>query len=100
MVPEGSFRDDYQKEFTSEDIRFTCKGNCIYATILNWPEDGEIHIKSLGRDYKLLGAPILDIELLGTDIHPDFSRNDTLDISCGTDFKSGDMPAVLKITIE
>lgn len=100
VVPEGSFRDDYKKEFTSEDMRFTCKGNHIYATVLNWPEDGEIHIKSLGRDYKLLGAPIVDIELLGTDLHPRFFRNDTLDISCGTDFNPGDMPAVLKITIE
>ena len=99
-IPEGSFRDDYKKEFTSEDMRFTCKGNHIYAIVLHWPEDGELHIRSLGRDYKLLGAPVIDIELLGTALHPRFFRNDRLDISCGTAFQPGDMPAVLKITIE
>lgn len=100
VVPEGHFTDTYDKNFTSEDIRFTSKGNHIYAIVLHWPEDGEIHIKSLGNDMKLLKSSICDVELLGTDLHPRFFRNETLDISCGRIIEPGDMPVVLKITIE
>jgi len=83
VVPEGHFTDTYDKHFTSEDIRFTSKSNHIYATVLHWPEDGEIHIKSLGNDMKLLKSTIRDIEILGTDLHPSYARNKELDISCG-----------------
>ena len=34
--------------FTSEDIRFSIKGNVIYAACLGWPENGAT-IKSLGK---------------------------------------------------
>lgn len=99
-VPEGHFTDTYSKNFTSEDIRFTSKGNHIYAIVLHWPQNGEIHIRSLGNDQRLLKSSIRDVELLGTDLHPSFSRNETLDISCGNVLDAGDMPVVLKITIE
>lgn len=49
---------------------------------------------------KLLKSSIKDIEILGTDLHPSYSRNKTLDISCGKVIEPGDMPVVLKITIE
>lgn len=100
VVPEGHFTDTYEKKFTSEDIRFTSKGNHIYAIILHWPEDGEIQIKSLGNDMELLGSTICDVELLGTDLHPNFERRESLYISCGHAIEPGDMPVVLKITIE
>lgn len=100
VVPEGHFTDTYEKNFTSEDIRFTSKGNHIYAIVLHWPEDGEIHIRSLGNDMKLLKSSICDVELLGTDLHPRFFRNEAFDISCGRIIEPGDMPVVLKITIE
>ena len=35
VVPEGHFTDTYEKKFTSEDIRFTSRGNHIYATVLH-----------------------------------------------------------------
>ena len=100
VIPEGHFTDTYEKNFTSEDIRFTSKGNHIYAIVLHWPEDGEIHIRSLGNDMKLLKSSICDVELLGTNLHPRFFRNEALDISCGRIIEPGDMPVVLKITIE
>ena len=49
---------------------------------------------------KLLKSSICDVELLGTDLHPRFFRNEALDISCGRIIEPGDMPVVLKITIE
>ena len=50
---------------------------------------------------KLLKSTIRDIEILGTDLHPSYVRNKELDISCGRGaVDAGDMPVVLKITIE
>jgi alpha-L-fucosidase len=52
--------------FTAQDIRFTKKGNHLYATALAWPADGKLLIKSLGKT----SAPELkvkQIELLGGD---------------------------------
>ncbi len=100
VVPEGSFSDTYEKSFTHEDIRFTCKGNHIYAIVLKWPEDGNIHIRSLGSDMKLLKSSITDVELLGTGLHPNFERFTNLEIRCGAGIDAGDMPMVLKITVE
>ena len=100
VVPEGSFSDTYEKNFTHEDIRFTCKGNHIYAIVLKWPEDGNIHIRSLGSDMKLLKSSITDVELLGTGLHPNFERFTNLEIRCGAGIDAGDMPMVLKITVE
>lgn len=100
--PEGHFTDTYEKNYTVEDLRFTAKGDRIYTFVLKWPEDGMVRINALGRsDMKYLNSSILDIELLGTDLHPGwFIENGCLEISCGKEFNPGDMPAVLKITIE
>ena len=101
VIAQGPYTDTYDKHFTSEDIRFTSKSNHIYATVLHWPEDGEIHIKALGNDMKLLKSTIRDIEILGTDLRPAFARNKELDISCGRGgIEAGDMPVVLKIKVE
>lgn len=47
QIPEGQFTDNEEKPFTKEDIRFTVKGSHLYATVLNYPPDGAVTIKSL-----------------------------------------------------
>ncbi len=100
VVPEGHFTDTYKKNFTPADIRFTSRANYIYAIVLRWPENGEIHVKSLGKDGRYLKSTIRDVQILGTDRHPSFSRGEVLDISCGGGIDAGEMPVVLKITVE
>ncbi len=50
QVADGSTTNDAEhrrKDFTAEDIRFTTRGNIVYATILAWPGDGaKITIRS------------------------------------------------------
>lgn len=50
--------------FIAEDIRFTTKGDTLYAIVMGAPES-DVHIKSLGTESKLLCEPITDISLLG-----------------------------------
>jgi len=46
---------DWRKQFTAEDIRFTTKGDTLYAIALAWPEDGKLTVHALakGADLKI-----------------------------------------------
>jgi len=59
----GSFSEDKLKPFVADDIRFTHKGEALYAILLDWPQ-GETAIESLGG-HLLPGAVIERVELLG-----------------------------------
>jgi alpha-L-fucosidase len=67
-LASGSFAEDKLKgmTFTPEDIRFTTKGDAIYAIFMAWPER-EAKIKSLGRNSKNAPARIADVRLSGED---------------------------------
>jgi alpha-L-fucosidase len=61
--PEGMLNEDQAKPFTAEDIRFTRKGDALYAIFMEWPER-ESAIASLGLR-ALPDAVIEKVELLG-----------------------------------
>jgi alpha-L-fucosidase len=60
---EGMLNEDQAKPFTAEDIRFTRKGDVLYAILLDWPER-EVAIRSLGGQAFADGI-IERVELLG-----------------------------------
>ena len=64
-VTSGGFTDKAAKSFTARDIRFTRKGDTVYAAILAKPENGVATIKSLGTDLRLYRHTIGRVELLG-----------------------------------
>ena len=41
---------DWRQTFTSQDIRFTTKGETLYAIALDWPKDGKLTVRSLAKD--------------------------------------------------
>jgi alpha-L-fucosidase len=59
--PEGMLNEQDAKPFTAEDIRFTRKGDALYAIFLDWPS-GESAIRSLRTS---AGGVIERIDLLG-----------------------------------
>lgn len=63
-VSEGSFTDTQRSAFTGEDIRFTTKGEILYATALAWPGE-TLTIRSLGSATGLWERPIQRVRLLG-----------------------------------
>lgn len=64
-VIEGPFADTKRKAFTAEDIRFTRKGDTLYAIALAWPDSGVLTIASLAQGSQLLPGEIASVELLG-----------------------------------
>jgi len=64
-VGEGAFSDTERSAYTSRDIRFTTKGDVLYAICLAWPENGEFIIRSLGSDEYTGEQTIGQVSMLG-----------------------------------
>jgi alpha-L-fucosidase len=62
-------------DFTAEDIRFTTRGDALYATMCGWP-GAEVTIKSLPAGRKLWFGDIADVRMLGDDRPLRFTRDD------------------------
>ena len=80
-VPRGMKRNnkgeekeqwDWRKKFTAEDIRFTAKGDTLYAIALAWPENGTLTIRSLARGR----AEVRQVTLLGSDQELSWSQTE------------------------
>ena len=53
-------------KFEPTDIRFTTKGEALYAIALGWPVDGKLHITSLAEASPLYPRQIGKVDLLGS----------------------------------
>jgi len=70
----GAFHDTETANYTSEDFRFTTKGNVLYAIGLAWPTNSEAVIHSLAQ--RVGTEPVLKIALLGADTNLQFRQQD------------------------
>jgi alpha-L-fucosidase len=75
QVAEGAFSDTNRKPYTGKDIRFTKKGDTLYAIVLAWPGE-KATIKALGTASPLVSGEIKDVRLLGHRGSLKFARTD------------------------
>ena len=73
-VVEGSFSDTKREAVHEPDVRFTTKGDTLYAIALGLP-DGALTIQSLGTNLRLLTQPILSVSLVGSDDKVEWDRS-------------------------
>ena len=66
-VFEGHLNERSNPDNTAKDIRFTTKGDILYAIVLDWPKEGELVIHSLKSGNNLYSDKIESIQLLGHD---------------------------------
>ena len=64
QVVEGSFKDTERSPFTGDDIRYTRKGDTLYAILLDWPGE-EATLPALGHNAARLDHKINQVTLLG-----------------------------------
>ena len=64
-VVEGPFADDKRQAFTAADIRFTRKGDALYAIALAWPASGVVHVRTLASESRRMAGEIAAVDLLG-----------------------------------
>ena len=65
VVKGGGFNEEKMR-YTAQDIRFTSKGDTLYAFCLDTPED-DIHIRSLGKKTRYNDKIIKSIRMPGSD---------------------------------
>ncbi|WP_282160557.1 alpha-L-fucosidase [Ulvibacterium marinum] len=99
---KGGYMSEHnvKKGFTAQDIRFTQKGDKLYAILLDWPSDGKINIKTLGTDSGY--AKDLDIKsvgLLGSSSKLDFDQTKEGLLVSNMGEKTGNFAHVLEIRI-
>src|SRR5438270_1281031 len=70
------FNESRRKELTHEDVRFTTKGNMLYAFVMGWPEgNNSVVIRPLATNSTYKVGSIENVELLGYG-KVDFNRDD------------------------
>jgi alpha-L-fucosidase len=93
------FNEGQGGPFTADDVRFTAKGNTLYAIALGAPM-GVLFIRSLGAGAKLLEASIANIQLLGSDETIRWTQTtDALSIEPAQQYPSA-IAAVFRITLQ
>ena len=103
QVVEGQFSDGIKKEFTSQDIRYTCKGTNVYAIVMKCSEDDSYLIPSLGEQDASkkpnFHGIIRDVQLLGFDTVCQWSR-DEAGLHLQTGNIQSDKPIVFRVEID
>ena len=98
-ISTQGFNEGKNKPYHSEDIRFTKKGDVLYAIVMEWPDDGHVLIKSLSKNSPYSNSDFNKVELLGgNDISYSFD-NEGLNIMLYEKNRSN-MALVLKISKE
>lgn len=102
QVQDGHFSDAVKKNFTSQDFRFTAKGDNLYAICMKASENGKYSISSLRMQEHTAGSvlhsSIKDIEVLGFKAKPVWNR-DAEGLHIRTAYMA-DGPITFKITLE
>ena len=65
QIVEGHLSEHQNKDATAKDIRFTTKGDVLYAIVLDWPGK-KLVINTLGKSSGHLDQEITNVECLGS----------------------------------
>ena len=75
-APKGQFGGSRDvRGYTSEDFRFTVKGDTVYAFAMGWPEDRKLTIQTLAQNSENYPGDIAKVELLGAGAPLKFVRD-------------------------
>ena len=75
VVSGGMHGEAGARPWTAQDIRFTIRQGVLYAIALDWPGDGVVRVRSLGRR-ALDGRAVERVEMLGGDAPLTFRQTD------------------------
>jgi len=66
----ANFNENSARPYTGEDIRFTSRGDTLYAIALAWPAAGRLTIRTLARGSAQYPKDVQRVELLGGGVLP------------------------------
>ncbi|MBO9660691.1 MAG: alpha-L-fucosidase, partial [Chitinophagaceae bacterium] len=97
-LKDQGFNEGKGKPFGAQDIRFTTKGETLFAFVLGWPDDGVVKIHSLGKQRNLWERSIARVEMLGDGSLTYDQREDALIIQLPEKRPAQEYAVVLKIS--
>jgi alpha-L-fucosidase len=98
VAGSANFNESKARPYTSEDIRFTTKGDMLYAIVMAWPDAGKLTIKTLAAGSSHYRKQIGRVEILGVSGAAPFARSaDGLTVTLG-DRAPAKYAFVLKVT--
>ncbi len=103
-ITEGQFQDQVKLTYTSQDIRYTCKGNSVYAFILGSVMDQKVILESLSisedqNNLKFHGI-IEEVVLLGYGSVEFSHEMSGLEVSIPEDLRGNDLPLGIQIKLK
>jgi alpha-L-fucosidase len=66
LVAAGHFGEKKIPDFTAQDIRFTVRGNTLYAIVCGWPENQRVTIPALHSGQELPCGQVGNVAMLGS----------------------------------
>jgi alpha-L-fucosidase len=63
------------RPYTSEDVRYTTKGDTLYAFVMGWPANGKLTLKSLATGSAQYPKDVAKVEMLGSREAITFTRD-------------------------
>ncbi len=66
VAGSGNFNENKARPYTAQDVRFTTRGDTLYAFVLAWPDDGKIVIKTLAQGSEHHPRGIGKVEMLSS----------------------------------
>lgn len=76
-IKAGNFNEDKHAELTAQDVRFTTKGNTLYAFVMGWPER-EAVVRALGHSSPQRPGRIRSVELLGHEAKLNWKQDESV----------------------
>ena len=61
----GGFSEG-ERRYSAHDFRFTTKGKTLYATALNWPDNGRFTVRTLASNAPGIAGKVTSVVLLGS----------------------------------
>jgi alpha-L-fucosidase len=97
LGPAENWNEGLARPLDARDIRFTTKGEVVYAYVLGWPAD-KLLIHSMAKGSALVSGEIAKIELLGSDARLNWQRTSEALAITLPDKKPNDCVYCFKIT--
>ena len=98
VASTGNFNERNARPYTADDIRFTTKGETLYAVALGWPAGGKLTIRTLAAGNPAYPKEVGRVELLGNMGPLQFAREAAGLVVTMPDQKPNEYAYVLKLT--
>jgi alpha-L-fucosidase len=98
-VEQSGFNESKQPDLGAQDIRFTSKGETLFAFVQGWP-DQQVAIQSLGTGSAQKPGKVMDVRMLGRDQPLEFAQEaDALHVTAPSEKPAAaDLGITLKIS--